>query len=446
MKDLYNKYLGYINPTEVIRKRPEWIWITRAAYYSSYVHYLNEPKDPEPKSAFGGGLSYDDLFGSSNFITISYDIPGQPSPTSFNSINQMAESILSHLGLGPRRPATPAAKEIAPPSPPPDLPFRRFEKPPTSIEDLIALGESYETLAAERVRWPLDIERLKKLTGPLRDLQSLIGMSKAKEAVFNQVIYQLQNLRNPKGDFLHTVIDGEPGVGKTELARILGRIFAATGAVSKGTFTEVSITDLKGSYVGQSEMKTTKKLNEALGGVVYFDEAYSLGSSHMGGGATAGMDTYSEGIINIINRYMSEHVDDLIMIFSGYRADMKDKFFSGNRGLESRIGIWISIDKYEAADLASIFAKKVRDQSWTCDVTRDALEVFFRTHRERFRFNGRDIEIFLTQVKTAHARRMLNCDPDQHRHITHDDLTVAMTNWQGLRKQEDASPSHSMYI
>lgn len=444
MKTYYFQYNDYIRPDETIRPRDDARWTLRASYYSSYTFYISEPEPPRRPQDLFGAFSLDDLFGSSNFITISYDMPGHPT-TSFDSINQMAENILSHLGIG--KPITVPTPIKAPSEKPPkDLPFKRFPYTPKNINDLIALGEDYENLNKEECRYPLDITRLNKLVEPLKDLRALIGMEKAKEAVFNQIIYQLQGLRNPKGDFLHTVIDGEPGVGKTELARILGRIFAGMGAVSKGTFTEVSITDLKGSYVGQSEMKTTKKLNEALGGVVYFDEAYSLGSSHIGGGATAGMDTYSEGIINIINRYMSEHVNDLIMIFSGYRADMTEKFFSGNRGIESRIGMWLSIDKYQPSDLSAIFLKKVTDQEWRCSISSSDLETFFRTNRDIFRFNGRDIEIFLTQVKTAHARRMLDSPPDQHRIITSIDIEVAMNNWKNLRKSDNQPVASHIYI
>ena len=449
MKDYYNQYIKFTKESD-IKRRHDRIWTIRGSYYSAYTFYLGDPEIPKSPSKPTSKLSYDDLFANSNMITISYDIPGHPSPTSFSSINQMAESILSHLGLSLLPPllsekSSNTSEVETPPISYELLPFSRFDQTPNNISDLIKLGESYEALKARQQRFPLNIDILHKLVEPLRDLNSLIGMTKAKEAVFNQLIYQLAGLRNPKGDFLHTVIDGEPGVGKTELARILGRIFAAMGVLSKGTFTEVNITDLKGTYVGQTEMKTTKKLNEALGGVVYFDEAYSLGSSHIGGGSMAGMDSYSEGIINIINRYMSEHVNDLIMIFSGYRSDMAEKLFSGNRGLESRIGIWISIDKYEPADLASIFKKKVADQSWECLVDDTELIEFFRSNREIFRFNGRDIEIFLTQVKTAHARRMLISDVDQHRRINSQDLRQAISNWRNLRKQEPPTSSH-IYI
>ena len=169
-------------------------------------------------------------------------------------------------------------------------------------------------------RFNLDTKILHKLVGPLQKLKNMIGLKQVKQQVFEQIIFYLQNLDDQNYDMLHTVIEGEPGTGKTELAKILGEIYTEMGILSKGTFTSVKRADLIGGYLGQTAMKTKKVLEEANGGVLFIDEAYSLGNQE-------GKDSYSKECIDTLTAFLTEEKEDFVLIIAGYKEDLKKCFF-----------------------------------------------------------------------------------------------------------------------
>ena len=148
---------------------------------------------------------------------------------------------------------------------------------------------------------------------------------------------------------LHTVISGPPGVGKTQLAHILADYYNALGFLKTNKVVSVKRNDLVAGYLGQSAIKTKKKLDEALGGVLLIDEAYSLGDN------AGGKDSFSKEVIDLLTSYLSEHASDLVCIIAGYKDALENRFFSQNEGLARRFTRRYVIDGYEGDELYEIF-------------------------------------------------------------------------------------------
>jgi stage V sporulation protein K len=284
-----------------------------------------------------------------------------------------------------------------------------------TIEDLINLGKQYSIkYKSLKKRYNINVRVLADLVDPLIELNNMIGMKNIKQSIFDKIILYLQGLDNKNSDFLHTVIYGGPGMGKTEVAKIIGKIYTKMGLLSKGDFKEIRLTDLKAGYVGQSELKTQKIFDEARGCVLFMDEAYSLGSDDK-------LDQYSQSIVDVINPYLDKYKDDFIFIVAGYKDDLQHRFFRANQGLRSRFGLWLEIDTYKGNDLLQIFNKKIKDYNWNIK-NNEITAKFFDEHLKDFPFFGRDIENLFSKCKIAHAKRVLYCKPEDKKIINKSDL------------------------
>ena len=161
-----------------------------------------------------------------------------------------------------------------------------------------------------------------------------------------------------KGDFMHTVIYGPPGSGKTEVAKIIGRIFSNLGILTKKTFKKVSRNDLVAGYLGQTAIKTKDIIKASIGGVLFIDEAYSLGNSEK-------RDSFAKECVDTLCEALSEHKHNWMVIIAGYEKELNDCFFSLNDGLNSRFTWRFKLDSYKPGELKSIYEKQVRDFGWT---------------------------------------------------------------------------------
>jgi SpoVK/Ycf46/Vps4 family AAA+-type ATPase len=126
------------------------------------------------------------------------------------------------------------------------------------------------------------MKALHNIKEPLTELNNMIGMKDLKNNIVDQILYFVQELHKDtlsKGDFMHTVIYGPPGTGKTEIAQMMGKIYSKLGILNKGTFKKVTRSDLIAGYLGQTALKTRDVIKEAMGGVLFIDEAYALGNS-----------------------------------------------------------------------------------------------------------------------------------------------------------------------
>jgi stage V sporulation protein K len=192
-----------------------------------------------------------------------------------------------------------------------------------------------------------------ELEDQLQQLQDLIGLAGVKSTVQELVniakVSRMQAQAGLKAPTItrHLVLTGNPGTGKTTVARILGKIYSKLGVLSKGHFVEVDRTQLVAGYVGQTAPKTTQVVESALGGVLFIDEAYSLVPEER-------KDPFGEEAINTLLRLMVDHADDLVVIVAGYKNEMT-RFITSNPGLKSRFSRSIHFVDYSPAELVEIF-------------------------------------------------------------------------------------------
>jgi SpoVK/Ycf46/Vps4 family AAA+-type ATPase len=284
-----------------------------------------------------------------------------------------------------------------------------------SISDLLKLIDTYK--ADPSIQYNIDIAALHKIKEPLQELNNMIGMANLKNNIVDQIIYFIQDLhknKNAAGEFLHTVIYGPPGTGKTEVAKIMGKIYGKIGILSKGTFKKVVRSDLVAGYLGQTAIKTKDVINDAVGGVLFIDEAYSLGNNEK-------KDSFSKECIDTLCEALSDHRDNLMVIIAGYEKELKECFFNYNQGLDSRFTWRFKTDEYNHDDLCNIFLKKVADIGWEVDCSKINAN-WFKKNKEYFRYYGRDIETLLSKTKIAHSRRVFCCAGAEKKRITIDDL------------------------
>ena len=269
-----------------------------------------------------------------------------------------------------------------------------------NITDLLSLIEKYKI--APTFHYNIDMASLHKIKQPLIDLNNMIGMTELKTNIVEQIIYFIQDLHSNSHDFMHTVIYGPPGTGKTEIAKIMGKIFSNVGLLSKDTFKKVTRSDLIAGYVGQTALKTRDVIKDSLGGVLFIDEAYSLGNSDK-------KDSFSKECIDTLCEALSNHKQDLMVIIAGYENELNHCFFNHNQGLESRFAWRFKIDEYSGKDLHDIFIKKVKEIEWSlCENKCDNIisPTWFEKNIDHFKFYGRDIESLLAKTKIAHSKRV----------------------------------------
>jgi hypothetical protein len=220
-----------------------------------------------------------------------------------------------------------------------------------------------------------------------------------------------------KGDFMHTVIYGPPGSGKTEVAKIIGRIFSNLGILNKKTFKKVSRNDLVAGYLGQTAIKTKDMIKASLGGVLFIDEAYSLGNSEK-------RDSFAKECVDTLCEALSEHKHNWMVIIAGYEKELNDCFFSLNEGLNSRFTWRFKLDAYKPGELKSIYKKQVYDYGWTIAAGQEGglPESWFASRMDYFTTYGRDMETLVTKTKIAHSRRVFCLPVCDKKIITLDDL------------------------
>ena len=199
----------------------------------------------------------------------------------------------------------------------------------------------------------------------LEQLQNLIGIQKVKKQVEQFIsLAELNKKREEQGaavsEFsLHSLFLGNPGTGKTTVARIVGKILYQKGIIPKNKFIEVSRSDLVAGYVGQTAIKTQEVLKSALGGVLFIDEAYTLSNSNE--------DRFGKEAIDEILKFMEDHRRDIVIIFAGYTKEMEE-FLSVNSGLPSRIPNTFDFEDYTANEIIQIGLLGLKNQGYFIDV------------------------------------------------------------------------------
>jgi stage V sporulation protein K len=187
------------------------------------------------------------------------------------------------------------------------------------------------------------------------ELSALVGLDAVKAEVRSLVALQEANLRRRRigqpelGGNMHLILSGNPGTGKTTVARILAEFYAGLGLLSQGHLVEVDRSGLVGQYVGHTAAKVQEVVERALGGVLFIDEAYSLASEH-------GQNDFGREAIDTLVKLMEDHRDDLAVFVAGYASEMP-RLLAMNPGLPSRLGRTLVFPDYSVDDLAEIFRR-----------------------------------------------------------------------------------------
>ena len=324
---------------------------------------------------------YDDFFGA----------PGKPAgPVPGDPMDPLPVPEGPQEAPKPEASAGAAADEAAGP-----------EQPKPTLEE--AMAELDELIGLEAVK---------------KDVDSLANLVKVRK------LRQERGMKTPDMSF-HLVFSGNPGTGKTTVARIVGKVYSALGILSKGHMVEVDRSGLVAGYVGQTAIKTKEVIDKALGGVLFIDEAYTLSP------ANADKDFGQEAIDTIL-KAMEDHRDDFVVIVAGY-ASLMPRFIDSNPGLKSRFNKYLYFEDYNGDQLFEIFQGRVKRNDYKLDesagtAVNDHLQELYEDRDGNFG-NARDVRNLFEKIVAAQADRVAgleNPTDDDIRTITVEDLKELM--------------------
>lgn len=310
------------------------------------------------------------------------------------------------------------------------------------IDDLLNLIDIYDS----NKKYNINLSRLSKIKSQLIELKNMIGLNNIKSQIINQLLYILNEYN--EDNMLHTVITGTPGVGKTKLAKILGDIYHNLNIFkikkrkrnNNYPFKIVSRSDLIGKYLGHTSKKTQEVIDECNGGVLFIDEAYSLGN-------TEGRDSFSKECIDTINLNLSEKKKNFLCIIAGYKDSLDKCFFSYNEGLNRRFTFRYNIEPYTANELKLIFFEMIKNNNWEVIENDKILELFENNYKYFINMAG-DMESLLFYSKITHSKRIF-FDKTQLKKLNFDDIKLGLElflNNRNLKENEYNDKWKLLYI
>ena len=291
----------------------------------------------------------------------------------------------------------------------------RFTEYMKRIEDMLreyavwrsGLQKSYRAIEPAIDSQPIE-EREKKLEEKLAELNSLVGLEGVKRQVNTIVnLLKVQKMRQEQGmkaaDISkHMVFLGNPGTGKTTVARMLAEIYRLLGVLRRGQLVEVDRSGLVRGYIGQTATQTQEVIDDALGGVLFIDEAYALT-------VDKGQGDFGQEAVDTLLKSMEDHRDDLVVIVAGY-TELMEKFLDSNPGLRSRFGTTVFFADYSAEELMAILLRNLKSQEYRLSPAaekkaRELIEKRVANKPENFA-NARDIRNFMERAIANHATRV----------------------------------------
>ncbi|MBQ2725264.1 MAG: AAA family ATPase [Clostridia bacterium] len=355
-----------------------------------------------------------------------------------NNIRRLSDDIWGPSRKTPRS-QNPAPKNQTPPPNPPSVPVTPVSGAPAkSDEDLIKASDGADVIVnepEEEAPPKEDIDDLRK------ELDSYIGLDEVKKEVKNLInmaaVYKLRqdnNLPNPDMS-LHLVFSGNPGTGKTMIARFMARVYHSLGLLSVGKLIEVDRSGLVAGYIGQTAIKTSKVLESAKGSVLFIDEAYTLTSKTENDFGFEAVDT--------ILKAMEDNRDDLVVIVAGY-IDLMEEFIDSNPGLRSRFNKYIDFADYTADEMMGIFKLNCSKSFYVLDSDAEAevKEYFTAVSEAAGEFgNARGVRNTFEKILTEQANRIAELDNvtrDDLMKITKSDVTKALFEAESEEPKDDA--------
>lgn len=291
----------------------------------------------------------------------------------------------------PRKPGKSEKPEKPTPQTQAEVPEEKEEIPPKEkIEDLLAELDSYVGMDAIKA-----------------EVRSLINMVQ---------VYKLRREHDlPTTDMsLHMVFSGNPGTGKTTVARIMARIYHSLDILSKGQLVEVDRSGLVAGYVGQTALKTQKVIEKAMGGVLFIDEAYALNGKSE--------NDFGQEAIDTILKAMEDHRDDLVVIVAGY-TELMDRFIHSNPGLESRFNRFLEFEDYTTEQMVAIFKMQCKKGCYVlAQGTEELVRDFIAEESAGDSFgNARGVRNLFEHILVAQNNRLAKLEK-----VTRDDLMQIM--------------------
>lgn len=225
------------------------------------------------------------------------------------------------------------------------------------VPHLIPMGK------VKKMAKTIDTDKIdnKKIQVILNDLENLVGLYNVKKLIYEiQAFIKIQNKRKEEHLLyeplvLHMIFKGNPGTGKTTVARNIGNLFKELNILKKGHIVEVERADLVGEYIGHTALKTREQIRKAIGGILFIDEAYSL--------ARGGEKDFGKEAIDVLVKAMEDYKDELILILAGYKNEM-DWFLQSNPGLKSRFPIHIEFPDYSLGELMQIAELMLKEREY----------------------------------------------------------------------------------
>lgn len=276
-------------------------------------------------------------------------------------------------------------------------------------EDLKELQLQQIKNEIQAIRERKNKEHLEEL---LEELNELVGLAKIKEEVNSLInLIKVRKLRKsfnmPEMDMTyHMVFTGNPGTGKTTVARLISKIYKELGILSTGTLVETDRAGLVAGYVGQTALKVTEVVNKAIGGVLFIDEAYALTNY-------SGQGDFGGEVIDTLVKLMEDHRDNLVVIVAGYKEEMK-QFLASNTGLVSRFNKFLDFPDYTISELMDILAEMARKAGVTIeeeafDYIKEQLRQFTEEQLGQFG-NARGIRNLFEKLMVNQANRIVTCE------------------------------------
>ena len=239
-----------------------------------------------------------------------------------------------------------------------------------------------------------------------KQLDSMIGLGGVKSQVHSLINeLKIDAIRKSKGFKVsntskHLVFKGNPGTGKTTIARLLSKIYKELGVLEKGQLVDVDRSEIVAGYVGQTALKTKEKIDEAMGGILFIDEAYTLAK---------GDNDFGQEAIDTLLKAMEDHRDEFIVIVAGYDEPM-ESFLQSNPGLKYRFNEYIHFDDYSKEELFLIFGLLCEQNDFRMDLeAQDTLKSYLNelcNHKPDNFANGREMRNLFDKSKKAHSNRL----------------------------------------
>ena len=280
--------------------------------------------------------------------------------------------------------------------------------------------------------------KLYNLIPALEELDKIIGMQNVKETIFKSICYFIHGINNNQ-ELNHVMICGPPGVGKTTIAQIIGKIYLELDFLENDKFKVASRSDLIAKYLGQTAIKTQEVIDSIIGGVLFIDEVYSLGNEEK-------KDSFAKECIDTINLNMTRK-EPWLLIVGGYKEDIYNSFMCYNKGLERRFTVKLEINNYTSEELFKILKKFIDEENFKIEPTAITIDDIDE-NKENFKFFGGDMRKLYQKAKEFYSLRLMKESLELNNDskvLTRDDFQKSLEYFKDNTDEKDDKYMFSMY-